>query len=113
MNKKILIFGALAALMLVTISFASAVTTTTQTTRKESPLFGIRQGRFRNIVTKFLKKDRIFYIPGLLLRSLSTETPPHLSTIYKKDVNACDGTPTVMSCPTNYAYHRTCNDRCK
>ncbi len=113
MDKKILILGVLVVLMLVTISFASAVTTNTQTTRKESPLFSIRQGRVRNIVTNYLNRDRIFYIPGLLLGSLSPETPPHLSTIYKRDVNACDGTPTVMWCPTNYAYSRTCNNFCK
>ncbi len=70
MNKKILIFGVLAALMLVTITYASAVTQT-QTTRKESPLFSIRtkiaigerlQTIKETIKTKFLG-ERIFFIP--------------------------------------------------
>ncbi len=77
MNKKILIFGALTALMLVTITYASAVTTTTQTTRKESPLYKIRtrlaigekiQNLKETIKTLFVGK-RIFYLPFQLSRT--------------------------------------------
>ncbi len=73
MNKKILIFGALAALMLVTITYASAVTTTTQTTRKESPLFKIRTrlaigDKIQNLKTKFFG-ERIFFLPFQWLKN--------------------------------------------
>ena len=70
--KKTAIIGFLAVLMLVTISFASAVSTNTNTEKKESPLFRIRTkqsvgekiGRIiENIKTKFIG-DRIFFLPG-------------------------------------------------
>ena len=45
MNKKILIVSILAVLMLMAISMASAVNTTTSMEKKESPLFRIRTRR--------------------------------------------------------------------
>jgi len=71
-RKKIIIFGALAALMLLTISVVTAITTNTRTTRKESPLFKIRLTRIKNIIniiTNFLQRDRIFFIPTIFLKS--------------------------------------------
>ena len=73
MNKKIVLISMTAVLMMMTISFVSAVTTNTQTTRKESPLFQIRTNtrinRVENIITNFLQRDRIFIIPNLLQKS--------------------------------------------
>jgi hypothetical protein len=73
MNKKILIFGVLAALMLVAISFATVVSSNTNTTvkKKESPLFGIRkrqaireqlQDLKESIKARFIG-DRLFFLP--------------------------------------------------
>ncbi len=67
MNKKILIFGALAALMLVTISFATAIQTT-NTQKRESPLFNIRAKlaigeKLQNLKVKFIG-ERLFFIPS-------------------------------------------------
>ena len=46
MNKKILLVSILSFLMLLTISFASAIDiNTSDVERKESPLFGIRTKR--------------------------------------------------------------------
>jgi|GEM_PF-4928086 len=70
MNKKILIFGVLTTLMLVTISFATAIQTT-NTDKKESPLYGIRtrlaigekiQNLKETIKTRFIG-DRLFFLP--------------------------------------------------
>ena len=92
MNKKILIFGFLAVLMLVSLSFASAVTTQTQNKRKYSPLFGIGQCRVRNVVTTFLHRERIFLLPTLLQRLHSPIEPikPHEVTWWKRGINACN-----------------------
>lgn len=75
MNKKILIVSILAVLVLVSISFASAITTNTKTTnKKESPLFGIRikqvvgerlQNLKENIKARFIG-ERIFFLPLFL-----------------------------------------------
>lgn len=79
MNKKILVLSILAVLMLVAISFATAVSSNTTTTvkKKESPLFGIRtklaigerlQDLKENIKALFIGK-RIFYLPFQLFRN--------------------------------------------
>jgi hypothetical protein len=78
MNKKILIFGVLAALMLVTISFATAVTTNTQTTQKESPLYNVRTKlaigeRIQNLKTKFIG-ERLFFLPFQWLKNREYRT---------------------------------------
>ncbi len=101
MNKKILVFGALAALMLVTISFASAVTTQTQNKRKDSPLFNIRSTKVKNIVTTFLHRDRIFLLPNLLQRLLSPgdSSKPHEVTMWKGNSgNLCCQYETSRQC---------------
>ena len=78
MNKKILVVSALAVLMLVTISFATAVSSNTNTTveKKESPLFGIRtrlaigerlESLKETIQAKFVG-ERIFFLPFNWLR---------------------------------------------
>ena len=69
--KKILIISISAVLMLVTISFASAIDTNTDVEKKESPLYKIRTRQairekigkiIENIKTKFLG-ERIFFLP--------------------------------------------------
>lgn len=82
MNKKILIFVVLATLMLVTITFATAIQTT-NTNKKESPLYKIRTKlaigeRIQNLKTKFIG-ERIFFLPSLLLRN----QPDQLSTTHQ------------------------------
>ncbi|MDH7517954.1 MAG: hypothetical protein QHH19_06390, partial [Candidatus Thermoplasmatota archaeon] len=80
MNKKILVVSILTILMLVTISFATAVTSNTNTTnskKKESPLFKIRtelaigeklQNLKETIKAKFLG-ERLFFLPFQWLRN--------------------------------------------
>jgi len=71
MKKKILITGILIVLMLVTISYATALNTT-NTENKESPLYRLRismairekvENIIENIRTKFLG-ERIFFLPS-------------------------------------------------
>jgi hypothetical protein len=72
MNKKILAISVLAVLMLVTITYASAISSnTTPVKKKESPLFKIRtklaigerlQNLRENIKAKFVG-ERIFFLP--------------------------------------------------
>jgi hypothetical protein len=73
MKKKVVAISILAVLMIVAISYATAVNTT-NTEKKESPLYGLRTRRaitdkigtiLENIKTKFLG-DRIFFLPYLL-----------------------------------------------
>jgi len=70
MNKKILTISILAIFMLVTISFATAINTnTTNTQKRETPLFKIRTKRaigerIENIKIWFIR-NRIFRIPIL------------------------------------------------
>ena len=77
MNRKICFIGVVVILLLVTISFSSAISSnTTNAVKKESPLYRIRTklaickeiGRILdNIKTKFLG-ERIFQIPDILSR---------------------------------------------
>ena len=79
MKKKIVITSLLAVFMLLAISYATAVnTTTSETDAKESPLYGIRARRaisdkikniVENIKAKFLG-DRLFFLPFRLLRDI-------------------------------------------
>ena len=69
MNKKIIFFGILAVFILTTISFASALGTSSKrpVVKKESPLFGIRakqavKERVTEIKSSFLD-ERIFILP--------------------------------------------------
>lgn len=74
MSKKILIVSILAAFIMVAISFASALqTTSAQNTRKESPLFRIR---IRLAIGEMLEKikakyigQRLFFLPFIILRN--------------------------------------------
>jgi hypothetical protein len=70
MNKKILMVSILAVLMLVTISFATAINTT-PAKKKESPLFGIKtelaieekiQNLRDNVKAKYVG-ERLFFLP--------------------------------------------------
>ena len=87
MNKRILILGILAVLMLVTISFASALNTkTSDVEKKESPLYRIRTrlavgekiGQILENIKVKLFGGRIFFVPfkfllnndGLLIREI-------------------------------------------
>ena len=78
MKKKLVILGISAVLMLVTISFASAINTNTATTieKTESPLYKIRTSLaikekigqiLENIKTRFIG-ERLFFIPFRLDR---------------------------------------------
>ncbi len=71
MNKKLITISILAVLTLVGISLTSAVTTTKDNERKESPLYGIRtklaigeklENLRANIEAKFTV-GRVFWIP--------------------------------------------------
>ena len=75
MNKKILTISIVAVFMLLAISMASAVNTTTPVKKKESPLFGIRTRRainekigeiIENIKTKYIGQ-RVFFLQFLWL----------------------------------------------
>jgi hypothetical protein len=70
MNKKILLFSIVSVFMLVAISYAAAINTT-NTEKKDSPLYRIRTKRaitekiseiIENIKTRFLG-NRIFFLP--------------------------------------------------
>jgi hypothetical protein len=73
-NKKILFVSILAAFILVTIAFASTVTSNTQKPpKKESPLFGIRTRRvIKDKIGDMLRRfvgERVFFLPFQLLRN--------------------------------------------
>lgn len=82
-RKNRIIFGAaIAVLMLVAISYATAVNTNTQTTQKESPLYSIRTRlaigeRLQNLKTK-LFGERMFCLPFQWLTVIvgNTESKP-------------------------------------
>ena len=78
MKKTLFVFGAIALILLVTISFASAVTITNNVKNKDSPLYGVRTGRaiknkiikiMNNFKIKFLQERRICFLPFLFLRN--------------------------------------------
>jgi len=112
MNKKIIIISILAVLMLMAISFVTAVGTKKTEEKKESPLFGIRTQRavnvnipiskekIFNIVANFLK-NRIFIVPTFLKKYDNQETVNRLSTWQKDmcDWTAADDANTI--CKTN------------
>lgn len=115
MNKKILIVSILAVFTLVAISFASAVSTqTANTTKKESPLFGVRTRRAIGDRLKELKEnikakyvcERLVFLP-FLARGQS------LSIRHRLGEKITCG-PTICSsggatCP---GYMQTCCDHC-
>ena len=81
MNKKILTVSILAVLMLVAITFATAVSSNTNTTveKKESPLFGIRtrlaigerlESLKETIKAKFVG-ERVFFLPFQWLKNVN------------------------------------------
>jgi hypothetical protein len=74
MKSKILIFGIMAAVLLMTLSFVTAVETEKNIGKKESPLYSLRLGKLINkenqnehlmITYNFLKnfQNRIFFTP--------------------------------------------------
>jgi hypothetical protein len=80
MNKKIMAISILAIFMLLAISYATAVSTT-NTEKKESPLYGLRTRRattekisniIENIKTNFLG-NRIFLLPIQWLKNKLSE----------------------------------------
>ena len=102
MNKKILTISILAIFMLVTISFATAITTnTTDTQKRESPLFKIRTRlaigeRIKDLTTKFLK-TRIFLPFQWLRNKIHTDSMASIVSptcygwpcTYEKTANPC------------------------
>ena len=98
MNKKILVISILAVLMLVAISFSTAVSSNTTTTvkKKESPLFDIRARRainekfgeiIENIKTKYIG-ERLFFMPFTRIKFIERFQAPTDSPF----VNTCGGT---------------------
>jgi len=99
MNKKLLVVSILAVLMLIAISFATAVTSNTNTTTKkrESPLFGIRTKlaigqKLQDLTTRFIRQ-RVFFLPFQWLRNRFsaadwTDTPG-----YNSCFQTCPGIP--------------------
>ena len=109
MNKKITIGSMFAVLMLVAISFATAINTT-DVGNKESPLYGLRtrlaigekiSNIIENIKTKFLG-DRVFFIP--------------FSSVYRNDIPLPGGlfyTKLICECEyTNVFSYGTCQPTC-
>ena len=81
MNKKIMFFGILAVFIIVSISLASAYTSSEKPVKKESPLFRLRTRQAindkaeeikDNIETNYIN-DKIFLIPYLLFRGDNIE----------------------------------------
>jgi hypothetical protein len=79
--EKITIIAIFVILMLVMISYASAINTKTNIEKKESPLFQVRTRAVNgekiidildNIKTKFLG-ERLFFIPNEWLKSIFTK----------------------------------------
>ena len=77
--KKIFGFALLVVILLVTISFATAIGTKTTSEQKESPLYNLRTKNvistkvtqiLQNIKTKFLG-ERIFIIPFISFRNVN------------------------------------------
>ena len=110
MKKKIVTISALAVLMLVAISFATAINTT-NTENKESPLYGLRTSRatgekisnlIENIKTKFLG-DRTFFIPFSFL--YRNDDPSHGGVFHSKTCNC------VCEYTNQWSYH-ACNPTC-
>jgi len=90
MNKKFVVLGILAVLMLLTISLASAINTQTNVEKKESPLYKIRTKLaigekisqiFQNIKIKFLG-ERLFLIPFQWLKNV---LDPYEGILYTSD----------------------------
>ncbi|HEY0087970.1 MAG TPA: hypothetical protein VGB37_03955 [Candidatus Lokiarchaeia archaeon] len=109
MNKKILLVSILSILMLVTISFASAINTENlnEVKNKESPLFKIRTRSaigekighiIKNIKAKFIG-ERIFFLPFQWLRSLNPNDYRNPNT-YEKTNGYC--TCSVEYCDTEW-----------
>jgi hypothetical protein len=108
MNKKILFVSILSLVMLLTISFASAINmNNVDTDNKESPLFGIRTRRaitekitnvIDNIRTKFLG-ERIFFLPLPSLRNKDTFSAGNLL------IGKTGGDKTCFTC---YGFYSVC-----
>jgi hypothetical protein len=111
MKKKILIFSIITVFMLVAISFATAVNTE-KTTKKASPLFGIRTRRTigrekineikENIRSRFIG-ERVFFLPFQWLNNkdvLITRQQLGLKTIncYTTEPNTYKCTYCVTNC---------------
>ena len=124
MNKKILLVSILVVFMLLAITFASAVNTSTPVKQNESPLFGIRLRRsikekagevIENIKTKFLG-ERIFFLPFLWLRIKNNLPLRYRLQEKTADGETCDneitwGPPTICD-PTCRDYD-TCSKNCE
>ncbi len=107
MNKKILAISILAVFMLVAITIASAINTT-NTNKKESPLFGIRTKLATGERLQYLKEtvkarfvgDRLFFLPfNFLLKNSELSASQQLQvkaiTII---LDNCNPTSTYTAC---------------
>ena len=98
MNKKILSVGIFAILMLVTISFASAINTT-NAEKKESPLYNLRTRLaigeiIQNLKAKFFG-ERLFFLQFKLLKNVNYPYIARESTILK----ICTSYTSCIQCP--------------
>ncbi len=87
MRKKIFLVNILLVIMLITITFATAIKTT-NTDKKESPLYQIRirqavKEKIRDIVTEFFG-ERAYFLPFQLFRN--TDDPSSRQIITEKEM---------------------------
>ncbi len=101
MNKKIVMFIILAVFVLVSISLTSAVTTNTH--KKESPLYKIRTRlaigeRIQNIKARFIR-DRIFFLPFSEIK----QNIPIREILAMKSLHDCTLSPcTEQDCTSDW-----------
>ena len=103
MKKKIMLIGFLAIIMLLTITFTTAIGTNTTSEQKESPLYKIRTRQkinekinevLKQIKTKFLG-ERIFLLPGTWFNYILD----HNSYFTEKAPTECYVTCNGLICP--------------
>jgi hypothetical protein len=108
MNKKILIIGIFVVFIMLAIAFASTVTSdNSKTSKKVSPLFGIRTRRaIREKIGDFIRRyigQRVFFLPFRFLfekNDLSVRQWLQGKTEYTNPTcgcsSTCDGAPTCV-----------------
>lgn len=102
LNKKIIVISILAVLILVTISFSTAVSSnTSKSAKRESPLFGIRTRQaIREKIGDLLRRfvgEQVFFLPFQWL--INRDNLPSRHHFMKKTDATCPTCPyTVCTC---------------
>jgi len=114
MQKKIIIFSILAILMLVSISFATAVNTYSKSDKKESPLFNFRTKKainqnIKNIITRFFGK-RVFFLTFKWEKILNKNVDSYTEEDRCTNDVVCRTQAKDTYCPTDC--HATCLEGC-